>query len=98
MRKLQQPSICLHDVLSTGGPAAPSTGCACLLPSCAGPSAEQRWVYTLRLQLEDATGQLDAFLFGPDGEVALLRLPAGAVGMQATAPQLLALHFCNVHC
>lgn len=33
-----------------------------------GPSGEQRWVYTLRLQLEDATGQLDAHVFGPDGE------------------------------
>lgn len=37
-------------------------------PPAPGPSGEQRWVYTLRLQLEDGTGQLDAHLFGPDGE------------------------------
>lgn len=38
-------------------------------PAPTGPSSSTTgaWVYTVRLRLEDATGQLDACVFGPDG-------------------------------
>ncbi len=33
-------------------------------------------MYTLRLLVEDATAQLDAILFGPDGDAFFADLPA----------------------
>ncbi|KAL4458165.1 hypothetical protein ABPG75_013030 [Micractinium tetrahymenae] len=45
---------------------------ACGLPGAASGS----WVYTLKLLVEDATGQLDVIVFGADGNAFFAGLPA----------------------
>lgn len=56
-----------------------------------------RWAYALKLLLEDATGQLDAILFGPDGDAFFAGLspcdmradPAAAAELQRCLNRLL---------
>lgn len=42
----------------------------------AGTQEGGRWVYTLKFLIEDATGQLDVILFGPDGDAFFSGMPA----------------------
>lgn len=66
--------------------------------ACGLPDAEPgRWAYALKLLLEDATGQLDAILFGPDGDAFFAGLspcdmradPAAAAELQRCLNRLL---------
>lgn len=46
-------------------------------------------MYTLKLLLEDATGQLDAILFGADADIFFAGLPACNLGADANAARQL---------
>jgi hypothetical protein len=57
---------------------------AACLPGCL-PAGDGRWVYTLKLLVEDATAQLDVILFGPDGDCFFSGLPARDMGADPQA-------------
>ena len=62
-------------------------------PHCP-PAGAGRWVYTLKLLVEDATAQLDVILFGPDGDAFFSGLAARDMGAdpRAAADLLHQLH------